>query len=1125
MIPIQLTLRNFLSYRNATLDFRGLATACVCGANGAGKSSLLEGMSWAIWGQSRVESEDDVIHQGETEAQVEFIFQLHESLYRIIRTRCRRQGMALEFQVSTDFDREISRSSEPLPKTFRPLTEKGIRATQQLIIHHVKLDYETFVNSAYLRQGRADEFMLKRPSDRKQILADLLKLNHYDDLADRAKEQARQAKAKVDLLEQQKNNRSAQLLDLPTLAAQQLALETTIAQLQQNQTGNQTRLQTLRADQQQQQNWRSQLQWHQKQQQQQKQDCDRFTQEYHQAESHTQALVALLDQEEAICSGYVRWQQLQAEEEFLGDRFTTFQQIQAERHQYQQQQRDRIHQLEQRKRQLETQENSFLEQLEEMAQILEKRSEIEAAIEKLKVAKQDLKRFDQVQLKAAPLLQRKYHIQREIDRAAAGVSAQLATLKTSVQQFEQRQSAQPHLRHQASELNDRIEELEKLRKYQERVRDKGLERRTFMEKLQSKQREAEVQLAEVNQILSLLKHQTEDAELNAKLREVLAKHHADLSRELQVANLSQRANSAQALGQNTAHPDNPNSSPNSSLNSHASSHAKASQTMVKEAGLNYKPDISGQRSHEVSTHRESLLNPSLNGDFPPCPLCDRPLDEHHWQVVVEKHLTQQQEILDEIWIIREQLAVSEREIQVLRQEYRDLETKLIDYPNRLQQRGQLQAQLQSTEEVQIHLDRLQTEVQQLETQLLEQCYAPDLQEELRLLEQTLTELDYDDRNHAIARGAVERWRWAEVKAANLQQTQQRQTQITAKLPEIRSQLESLGGQIQDAETDLTKGLAEFNQALETLGYSLEQHNQLRSHLKAAQVWQLRYQDLLKAQQQLPQLQARLEDLARSLQSRLMSLEAVNRECQQLQNCLLNTLDVSAEIEKLEAIIKRERQSLDQNLSALGRLQQQRQQQQHLQQDLLQDDRQLTQARQQLRIYQELTQAFGKNGIQALLIENILPQLETLTNQVLTRLTNNQLHVQFVTQRRTGKAKAALPKFAETLDILIADAHSTRPYETYSGGEAFRINFAIRLALARLLSQRSGTALQMLIVDEGFGTQDQEGCDRLIAAINAIASDFACILTVTHMPYFRDAFQARIEVTKTDNGSKIFLQSF
>jgi exonuclease SbcC len=127
----------------------------------------------------------------------------------------------------------------------------------------------------------------------------------------------------------------------------------------------------------------------------------------------------------------------------------------------------------------------------------------------------------------------------------------------------------------------------------------------------------------------------------------------------------------------------------------------------------------------------------------------------------------------------------------------------------------------------------------------------------------------------------------------------------------------------------------------------------------------------------------------------------------------------------------------------------------------------------------------------------------------------------VTQRAgRRRSSAQATKLIDTLDILIADAQGTRPYETYSGGEAFRVNFAIRLALARLLAQRSGTALQMLIVDEGFGTQDTEGCDRLISAINAIASDFACILTVTHMPHFKEAFQARIEVCKTLNGSQL-----
>ena len=76
-----------------------------------------------------------------------------------------------------------------------------------------------------------------------------------------------------------------------------------------------------------------------------------------------------------------------------------------------------------------------------------------------------------------------------------------------------------------------------------------------------------------------------------------------------------------------------------------------------------------------------------------------------------------------------------------------------------------------------------------------------------------------------------------------------------------------------------------------------------------------------------------------------------------------------------------------------------------------------------------------------MIENVLPQLEAETNQILSRLSANQLHVQFITQRAAASKKAT--KLIDTLDILIADVRGTRAYETYSGGEAFRINFAIR----------------------------------------------------------------------------------
>ncbi len=147
----------------------------------------------------------------------------------------------------------------------------------------------------------------------------------------------------------------------------------------------------------------------------------------------------------------------------------------------------------------------------------------------------------------------------------------------------------------------------------------------------------------------------------------------------------------------------------------------------------------------------------------------------------------------------------------------------------------------------------------------------------------------------------------------------------------------------------------------------------------------------------------------------------------------------------------------------------------------------------------------------MIIESVLPELEREANTILSRLSHQHLHLSFASQRRRS---------LDSLDILIADAHGSRPYESYSGGEAFRINFAIRLALSRLLAQRAGASLQTLWIDEGFGSQDEAGREQLVAAINAVAADFASILVITHLPSLRDRFPSRLQIERGAQGSVV-----
>ena len=171
------------------------------------------------------------------------------------------------------------------------------------------------------------------------------------------------------------------------------------------------------------------------------------------------------------------------------------------------------------------------------------------------------------------------------------------------------------------------------------------------------------------------------------------------------------------------------------------------------------------------------------------------------------------------------------------------------------------------------------------------------------------------------------------------------------------------------------------------------------------------------------------------------------------------------------------------------------------------------------VYRELAEAFGKRGIQAMLIETALPQVEEEANALLGRMTDNRMHVKLETQRqrRTGRGEPI-----ETLEIRISDELGPRSYELFSGGEAFRINLALRIALSKVLAHRKGAPLPTLFIDEGFGTQDAPGRERILDVINAIQRDFEKIIVITHLEDLKDAFQARIEVQKNGDGSTFWI---
>lgn len=255
---------------------------------------------------------------------------------------------------------------------------------------------------------------------------------------------------------------------------------------------------------------------------------------------------------------------------------------------------------------------------------------------------------------------------------------------------------------------------------------------------------------------------------------------------------------------------------------------------------------------------------------------------------------------------------------------------------------------------------------------------------------------------------------------------------------------------------------------------------------------------------------------------LQQKNTIESQLQNLIQQIKNYENISGNIANLKEQEKKSIQSLEHNqqdqqalLIEKGSLEQKQKKQSDLTTEMLSITTSTKNLQQELSDYQEICKALGKDGIQALLIEQAIPEIEHETNQILGRLTNNQtqIFIESLKDLKKGGSK-------ETLDIKIADSFGIRDYEMFSGGEAFRIDFALRIGISKLLARRAGTTLQTIFIDEGFGSQDEEGLGLIMDNIYKIQEEFAKIIVVSHLQEMKEQFPVQFIVEKKRSGSMI-----
>ncbi|HET8629620.1 MAG TPA: SMC family ATPase [Thermomicrobiales bacterium] len=863
MIPTRLTLRNFMCYRDeATLDLRTVRVACVSGDNGAGKSALLDAITWALWGKTRASAERELMTLGATEMSVAFQFLLGDQEYRVLRYRRRRarsQDVAqLEVQLRPASCDPPGLDGAGEGEGWRPISGDTLAQTQALLTKALGMDYDTFINSAFVLQGRADEFTTKGPTERKQVLADILGLARYDELEERAKALRRERDGRrreidrgLELIGQELARRPAVEAELTEVANRLIAVMREVDEL-------------------------------------------------------SDALEALREHVVALEAREAQAREAEAQRDTYAREAGALRERAG---------RQRGHVAD-------------LQAIIAEGETIRRDHAALAAVEERERALNDaLGRLND-------LLRRHRDAEKRVETARNLRLQELHALEHKLKELSDQQAQAPAIEARYDELHGRLAALQA-----ERERGETLQQSVTSATEEAVQRKAE---------------------------------NAALKREME--------------------------------------RLKERQRQIADADAS-------------------------------CPLCRRPLGPGERRHIHDEYQAEGTSLGDQFRANRERIAVLDREVAAYQEQLGRIEAALREQRALDRELGQVTAQLQAARDAGDEYAAKAAERDRLVDLLDRQDFAHDAQRELADLNAAIAALAYDADEHQRVRVEVATLKPAAQRLSDLEHAEGSLATECQRLAEDEAMLASRETDREAAEAravDLRAGLAD-----------------------------------------LPALRDEYGDRKLDLIAREREKEELTRRHGGLEEALRRLADREEEGRGLRA--ERARVAEEEG------------------------------------IYRQLAEAFGKRGIQAMIIEAAIPELQDEANAILANMPGNTMRVEFRTQRETQKGDTV-----EALDIMIGDEAGQRDYAMYSGGESFRVNFAIRVALSKLLTRRAGAKLQTLVIDEGFGTQDARGRDGIVEAIRSIEGDFQTILIITHINELKDAFPAQIMIEKTPAGSQIMV---
>ncbi|MBD3917602.1 SMC family ATPase [Paenibacillus sp. PR3] len=143
----------------------------------------------------------------------------------------------------------------------------------------------------------------------------------------------------------------------------------------------------------------------------------------------------------------------------------------------------------------------------------------------------------------------------------------------------------------------------------------------------------------------------------------------------------------------------------------------------------------------------------------------------------------------------------------------------------------------------------------------------------------------------------------------------------------------------------------------------------------------------------------------------------------------------------------------------------------------------------------------------------LDQILHAANERLRGLSDGQ----FVLQR-SDRLEARGKQSGLGLDVYDAYTGQNRDVKSLSGGEKFNASLALALGMTDVIqSHQGGISIEMMFIDEGFGSLDEESLGKAIQTLIDLQKAGRMIGVISHVQELKQTFPAMIEVTKTKEG--------